>query len=347
MFQIKNQIIYNYKPTVVVSLTSSLISSVLSLILAYVCKNQLNGRVYGYFVPLIVCSIIVYFIILKSGKKISTKYWRYALMISFPLIWHLLANNILNSSDRIMINKMIGKSENAIYTIAYSCGMLVSLLWGSMNNAWSPWAYQQMDKKEYNKLKDYSKPYTIFFMIVVLFFMLFAPELLYIMGGKKYMSGIYVIPPVMIGFIFQFIYSLYVNIEFYCKKQFFIAIGTIIAAFVNFILNYIFIPIFGYIAAAYTTLIGYILLFVIHYYLVYRLGKSEWYDIRFFIKVIVFAFMELIIMNAIYTRLLFRIIMIIVVVLISLYFIIRKRKELKEAISKRSLIGVFDAFSIK
>lgn len=38
---------------------------------------------------------------------------------------------------------------------------------------------------------------------------------------------------------------------------------------------------------------------------------------------------------------------IIVVVLISLYFIIRKRKELKEAISKRSLIGVFDAFSIK
>ncbi len=43
-------------------------------------------------------------------------------------------------------------------------------------------------------------------------------------------------------------------------------------------MNYLLIPIFGYVAAAYTTLIGYMVLFLIHYLLVRRMGKAFWYD---------------------------------------------------------------------
>ena len=76
-----------------------------------------------------------------------------------------------------------------------------------------------------------------------------APEILYILGGEEYMQAVYVIPPVMIGYIAQMLYTLYVNIEYYNRKQKQIMAGTLIAAAINIILNLIFIPIFGYIAA--------------------------------------------------------------------------------------------------
>lgn len=52
---------------------------------------------------------------------------------------------------------------------------------------------------------------------------------------------------------------------------------------VNLILNYIFIPIFGCLAAAYTTLVGYLYLCLlcIHMYLVHRLRLSNVYSYRF------------------------------------------------------------------
>lgn len=60
-----------------------------------------------------------------------------------------------------------------------------------------------------------------------------------------------------------FAYSLYVNIEHYYKKTPYITVNTIIAAASNIVLNFIFIPRYGYIAAAYTTLASYFISFCI------------------------------------------------------------------------------------
>ncbi|MCD8013669.1 MAG: oligosaccharide flippase family protein [Lachnospiraceae bacterium] len=338
MFQIRNQLRFDYIPNMVVSIGSSVVATVVSLILAIVCNDALRGRVYGYYVPLIIITAFIYiFLIVRAKGRISNKYWRYALSISFPLIWHLLASNILNSSDRIMINSMIGSEENALYSVAYSCAMIVALLWSSMNSAWSPWAYQRMDAEEYLELKNKSKPYTIFFLAVVFCFMLLAPEILLIMGGRSYLSAVYVIPPVMVGYVFQFIYSLYVNIEFYHKKQVNVAIGTIIAAIINIALNYIFIPRFGYIAAAYTTLIGYFILLVIHYMFVLKLKKTKWYDTAFFIKCILITLVGMGCALLFYRLNRIRYCLIVVLLVITIFVIIKYNKVLLRCIKNRDL----------
>ncbi len=341
MFQLKKRIDYEYKSTVIVTIINALLSTGISLILVLLCTNKLVGRVYGYFVPLIITSLILYIELLIKGQKLSTKYWKYALAISFPLIWHLLAGYLLSSADKIMITKMISSEANAFYSVAYSLSSIASILWTSMNNAWSPWAYEQMDKKDYQKLKNNSKPYLIFFIIVVYFMMLITPELLLIMGGKTYLEAKYVMPPVMTGYIFQFVYSLYVNIEFYHKKQKNIAIGTIIASIINIVLNFIFINIFGYIAAAYTTLIGYICLFLIHYFFVKKLKCTSWYDTRFFIKVFVISLLFMLLCNILYTFNIVRYIFVILVLLIICYKFLKYKNEIKEIIKTRSLEKVF------
>lgn len=328
MYLMKCQINYQYIPVIIVSALNAVLSSVCSIILILCMKNKLYGRILGYFIPLLIVSIVIYIKLIISGKNISRKYWKYAIKISFPLIWHLLAGYLLSSSDRIMIKKFISNDANALYTVPYTISMVISILWSSMNNAWSPWAYEQMEKKNYEELFKNSKPYTLFFLAIAFVFMLITPELLYIMGGKYYIQAKFVMPPVMVGYIFQFIYSLYVNIEFYWKKQKNIAIGTSIAAIINIVLNYLFIPKYGYIVAAYTTLIGYGFLLVIHYIFVMKLKCTYWYDTKFFIVISVISIAFCILVNLLYVYNVIRYIIITIIFLISLYFIIKNNKIL-------------------
>ena len=335
MFQIRNQIIYNHKPIVIVSILNAIVTSIVSIICTLTFASALTGRIVGYFGSSIIICVFLYFYLIKKGKRISPKYWKYCLKISFPLIWHLLAGYLLSSMDRIMIVKLVGAEANALYSVAYTISMAVSILWSSMNNAWSPWAYEQMDKKDYNALKKNSKPYTIFFLIIVTAFMLVTPELLLIMGGKNYIEAKYVMPPVMIGFIFQFLYSFYVNIEFYHKKQKNIAMGTIIACIVNGVLNYLLIPKFGYIAAAYTTLIGYIVLFIIHFCLVKKMNCTSWYDTKFVFKIILYAFFMLGVVNLLYINNYIRYGIILLVSIFVIYLVKKNYKSIIKYINKK------------
>jgi O-antigen/teichoic acid export membrane protein len=52
-------------------------------------------------------------------------------------------------------------------------------------------------------------------------------------------------------------------------------IGSLFACFTNFVLNYIFIPKFGYYAAGYTTLVSYMALAFAHYIFVKKIQKEK------------------------------------------------------------------------
>ena len=87
--------------------------------------------------------------------------------------------------------------------------------------------------------------------------------------------------PIALWALFQFVYNTYSSIELYHKKTKIIAIGSIFAAFINFGLNYTFIPIYGYYAAGYTTFFSYALLAVFHL-IGYRIVcKKSIFDDRF------------------------------------------------------------------
>lgn len=76
--------------------------------------------------------------------------------------------------------------------------------------------------------------------------------------------------------------SHYVNIEHFHKKTPYITGNTVIAPCSNIVLNFLLIPRYGYVAAAYTTLFSYLLSFVLHTR--YAKGiEKELFPIRFFI----------------------------------------------------------------
>ena len=73
-----------------------------------------------------------------------------------------------------------------------------------------------------------------------------------------------------------------------------------IAAAVNLLLNALMIPKFGYLAAAYTTLAGLLVLLLLHMFLVRRIGLGSIYDNRFVLSVTAGGIMVMLIITWLY-----------------------------------------------
>lgn len=281
MFQQVQRFKYKYKLVVALTVGSGLGSVVLSLILMYTMEDRLMARVLGAQLPSIILSVFLYAYFLIKGRNVKKEHMRYSLAICLPYMIHLLAGSLLNSSDRVMITNTCGAESTALYGMAYNIAMIVSVLWESLNSAFSPWLGEKLHAKDYEGIKKYTYGYVLVFLCCLIGVVLIAPEVLFILGGKDYVEAKYVIPPVMYGYLLLFVYSMYVNIEQFEKKTSGMAVATAIAAAINIGLNLILLPRFGYIAAAYTTVIGYLFLYVFHYLLVKKMGFAHVYNTKF------------------------------------------------------------------
>ena len=287
LFQSRERYYFEYKKTVAISILVAGSTAILSVLCVLNFSDKLNGRILGFILPTIIIGAIIDLFIFTKGKVLKTSYWSYALPICLPYILHLLSLTLLNSTDRIMINKWCGATDTALYSLAYTCGTMVTMIAGSINNAYAPWLGEKLNKNEYKNIKKFSYIYIAAFFFSVIGVMLIAPEILYILGGREYLDAKYVITPVAMGCVFQFLYMMFVNVEQFKKKTVGMSIASLIAAIINFGLNCYFIPRFGYLAAAYTTLVGFLILLLIHMYLVKRIKLSVVYDYRFVFLIII------------------------------------------------------------
>ena len=281
LLQAKNRINYKYKTYVALSFGSVLLSTLVSLGLVLLMQNKLAGRIIGHYGTVFVIDLCVYIYIIYKGRQFKWSECKYALLICIPMIPHLLSKYILNQSDRIMIKQFCGASDTAFYSLAYNCAMIPIMLATATNVAWSPWSSEKIHEGKYETVRKASYYYILLFYCVVLGIFVLGPEVVLILGGEKYAEAVNVLPPVVMGAAFQFLYNLYVSLEQFAKKTVGMAFGTIAAALINIGLNWLLIPRYGYIAAAYTTLVGYACLLVIHFFLAKRTGYSRAYDTKF------------------------------------------------------------------
>ena len=286
--QAKHRIYRKYRFFVAFAVSSALLRTGVAVLLVVLMQNKLLGRVLGFVVPTAIMNLCLEIYILVKGKTVDWSCVKYASIISIPLIPHAISGIVLGSSDRIMITHYIGAEANALYTLAYQVSLLANLLWTSMNQAWAPWLYDNIHANHFNAIRKNSKIYLGVFSALILGVLLITPELMLILGGRSYYEARYVMPPVVMGCVFQFVYGMYVNLEIYDKKTLLISIGTVSAALLNIGLNAVFIPKYGYTAAAYTTLVGYAALFVFHYLIVKVKVKplSGIYDRRFIFAIL-------------------------------------------------------------
>lgn len=264
-----------YKRLVALSVSSVILTPLLQVILILNMSDKVMARILGMVIVSAILYIPLFFCHINKGRKFFyKKYWKYALKFNIPLIPHYLSQTVLNSADRLMINSIIGASEAGIYSLAYSLSQIMTVFNSALMQTIEPWLYRRIRDNEIDQISKAAYPSFIIVGIANIFLVALAPEVVALFAPIEYANTIWVIPPIAISVYFQFSYTFFAVFEFYYEKTQYITAATMIGAILNIVLNYIFIPIFGYYAAGYTTLFCYILYSLFHFIFMNRLIKK-------------------------------------------------------------------------
>lgn len=273
---------YRYKENILISVITCVGQVSLSIILMLVFNDsRYIGKILGVIIPTAVMGIVFYIRFIVNGKVFYNRtYWTYALKIGLPMIPHALALILLGQMDRIMIKDMLGDAESGLYIFGYSFATLLMIFTNAIGQAWLPWFNETLFEGKRDRIKNIQRKLVLLGCILSFAFIVAAPEALKLLSvsNDTYWIAKYVVPPIVLGTLAQYFYTNYVNVEIFCKKTPLIAAGSCIAALINYILNAAFIPRYGYIAAAYTTLASYLVLMLMHYVMVRFVLKEKVYD---------------------------------------------------------------------
>ncbi len=265
-----------YRNLVLITLLVSVLNPCLSVFLVLHAEDKVTARILGLLISELIGYTGLFFAQMRRGKTFySSKYWKYSIVFALPLIPHYLAQIVLASSDRIMIQRMVGESEAGIYSLAYAISSVMTLFNTALSQTISPWIYQKIKDKKLEDIRNLSYIAMGFIAALNVMLIALAPEIIHIFAPPSYYEAIWVVPPVATSSYFIFMYDFFAKFEFYYEKKFFIMLASMIGAALNLILNYIFIPIFGYVAAGYTTLACYIAYVIGHYTFMKRVVKEH------------------------------------------------------------------------
>lgn len=192
----------------------------------------------------------------KAGRRLYDRtYWAFAFKFNAVLVPHNLSGVILTQSDRIMIATLISEAAAAIYSVAYTLGVAVQVITQALINAINPWMYRKLESDHGKGISKVIVPLAAVVGVLIVCAVLIMPEIFTAFFPADYSQALYVIPPVAAGVLWAFIFNLYASIELYFMKNNLVSIASIGGAILNIVLNLITIPIFGYMASAFATLI--------------------------------------------------------------------------------------------
>lgn len=272
----EQRINYLYKKLVILTIIVAVVRPLLGIFVVSHFEEKATARIVEMASVDFFAYIGLFIFTLIRGKTFfSKKYWKYALVVNIPLIPHFLSQTVLNSADRIMIERITGSSEAGIYSLAYSISMITIFLNNSMLQAMSPWTFQKLKNGEGKKIERIGIISLVFVAVVNLVFIALAPELVSLFAPAQYSAAVWIVPPIAMSVFFQFSYLLFADIELYFEKTKYIALATGIGAVLNILLNYICIKEFGYFAAGYTTLACYAIIAIIHYEVMRKTCKEK------------------------------------------------------------------------
>lgn len=286
-YNAKNTYEFNAKTNFKISVSISFINISLSLFLIYNMNSENNymGRILGQEITYLIFGFIICIYIFKNGKTfLNKKYWKFCIPLAVPIVFHNLSGLLLGQSDRIMLQYFQNNTSVGIYSLANSFSAVLSTIWTALNNSWCPFYFVFARQNEISNIKEHSKNYLELFTVISIGFVLLASDVYQIFSSKEFWDGISLIYVFAIGYYFVFLYSFAVNFEFFMQKTKLIAIGTLLAAIFNVILNVIFIKRYGALGAAVATTISHVLQFIFHHLIAKQIDKtnSYCYSIRMF-----------------------------------------------------------------
>lgn len=267
-----------YKKLVFVTIFTSIGVLILQVIccLCEIWEDRVSAVIWGSVIPSVLVGTPILISILKKGKVLFDKdIWKGTIEFNVVLIPYYMSITFLNQIDRVMIERFIDAAHAGYYSVAYRAASTINILTVALNQSLMPWVFQKLKANQENEIKKVSIFILISPFIISLILILLAPEVILILSGEEYLVATSIIPTVAIGMCLRFVSQIFINVEMYYEKNNVITISTVAIAVLNFVLNWIFIPLYGFLAAGYTTLVCFAVQTMIHSILVCKCANGK------------------------------------------------------------------------
>lgn len=271
----EQRVTYQYRRMVILTVIMLIAKPLVGIIFVVLAEDKVTARILGLALVELVGYTGLFIWQMKRGKQFFSKqFWKHALAYNIPLIPHYLSQTVLNSADRIMIEDMVSSNAAGIYGLAYSISQGMMLFNTVLGQTLNPWEYRKIRDGKSDSISKITYPTMVLIAGANLILIAFAPEFVRVFAPESYYEAIWVIPPIAMGGYFIYLYERVAKVAFYFENTKIIALTTTISAVLNVVLNYIFIPVYGYYAAGYTTLFCYMLFAAFHYILMRKMCRK-------------------------------------------------------------------------
>ena len=227
-----------------------------------------------------ISSLFALVVMLPVGVRVirpafSRSALRELLRFGLPFVPSALSILVIGLSDRFLIRFFLGLEDLGIYGIAYKLGLPIFFVVKAFRTAWAPAVLDEDESAEETPrmCAQITTYFALFGVFACLILGAFAREIVVLVAGgnaETYLKGVQVVPLIGLAFFF---YGLYVILTagVYAKGRAG-ALPVIVGAgaCVNVAINLVCLPRFGFVAAAYSTLIAHILMVVLLFFAVRR-----------------------------------------------------------------------------
>lgn len=275
----------------------------------------------------LIAGTVVIEILRDNGNPVNLEYWKYALSISLPTVVMSLSYMLMQQCDKVMIQEMCGADDTAVYSVIYYLGYVIIAIDQAVAPVRQAWIYKRLGKMDTSDTKQIQKWYLMMMMILATVMMLVAPEMVKLLAPENYWRYEY-IAPFILSACFMMLYRFYTEIILFYKKNMPLSASVLICALLNIVLNYMLIPRFGAIAACYTTVVAYFVLFILTWILAEKCCKRI-YSMTHFALFIIWIFVITGIFSIIDEQLILRIFALILFVAIAVKYILKHEGEWK------------------
>ena len=209
-----------------------------------------------------------------SKEKVNRPLFNKMLSYCMPLLPTQIMWWIMNASDRYVLGAFAGTAAIGLYSAGSKIPHLLSMFENIFYQSWQTSAISSLDSDERDKF--YSSIFNKYFAILsvgVAGLLIICKLAIDLLWEDSYGKAWLCVAPLILSVL---VHALGGNLgSFYAVfKQTKGALTTsMIGAITNIVLNVVFIPMFGFVAAAVTTFVGYMVSLVV-----------RWFDIKKFVK---------------------------------------------------------------
>ncbi len=232
---------------------------------------QTTPTVVFIFIANVIASFVTFLMLLPSmfkfGFDFDKKILQKMLTYGIPIMIGGLAYTTNENLDKLLLGDMIGKDQMGIYAACYKLGVFMTLYITAFKLGAEPYFFNQSDKA--NAKNNYAKILT-WFTIIGALFMLFVVVYIDFLASfiiaDEYFGALAIVPIILLANLLLGVYN---NLSVWYKltdKTKFGMYFSILGAVITIVLNLIFIPIYGFMASAWATLMAYGSMTLISYF---------------------------------------------------------------------------------